>query len=339
MAKRYKTSEPLLSSNFAKVRPQMLSDLFDATNSKTGTIVSYLLSEINYSNNTVITTNEEIAKGILKKTGNTISPKTVVKTMQILEDKNFIKRRRGAVMFNPVLIAKGKDEKEHILLEAYNTFNNQKLEENKIISTERHPIAFDDSLTLILGDCITMEDFNTGQYYSDPNDFFWEFISQKSVNLKNNYENQKVFLKNSRYALWYMAYQKIDVRGNRVKVLNEYYNDLEKFLEEHPSIQLIMCNGSKAFQKLSDYLKKKNLNLSCEIMTLSNSNGVRGVGKDNFEKYEEEWIQAYMNVHYPIISFEEIIKNPEAHYNPIYDADGNIINNATGRFDHLLNEY
>ena len=72
-----------------------------------------------------------IAKGILKKTGNTISPKTVVKTMQILEDKNFIKRRRGAVMFNPVLIAKGKDEKEHILLEAYNTFNNQKLIKSK----------------------------------------------------------------------------------------------------------------------------------------------------------------------------------------------------------------
>lgn len=89
MAKRYKTSEPLLSSNF-EVRPQMLSDLFDATNSKTGTIVSYLLSEINYSNNTVITTNEEIAKGILKKTGNTISPKTVVKTMQILEDKKVL---------------------------------------------------------------------------------------------------------------------------------------------------------------------------------------------------------------------------------------------------------
>lgn len=56
-------------------------------------------------------------------------------------------------------------------------------------------------------------------------------------------------------------------------------------------------------------MKKKNLELLCENLTLFNSNGVRGDGKDNFEKYEEEWVQAYMNTHYPIIQFEKISKD------------------------------
>lgn len=85
-------------------------------------IIKYILTNMDKSTNTYLTTTRELAE----KTET--SPKTVTETLKLLEEKNIIQRRTGAIMINPRLIHKGNNNKEKALLTRFYEFGGNEKE-------------------------------------------------------------------------------------------------------------------------------------------------------------------------------------------------------------------
>lgn len=85
-------------------------------------IIKYILTNMDKSTNTYLTTTRELAE----KTET--SPKTVTETLKLLEEKNIIQRRTGAIMINPRLIHKGDNNKEKALLTRFYEFGGNEKE-------------------------------------------------------------------------------------------------------------------------------------------------------------------------------------------------------------------
>lgn len=70
----------------------------DALGNRKMMVVKYILKNMQKSNNTLLITQEELAK----KAG--VSRKTVSETIKILVDAEILKKRNGAIMINPRLM-------------------------------------------------------------------------------------------------------------------------------------------------------------------------------------------------------------------------------------------
>ncbi|MBQ8747198.1 MAG: replication/maintenance protein RepL [Clostridia bacterium] len=107
------------SQNFVKVFMADFLVALGILNSKSVSVVCYIFDNMNYSNNTLIATKEQIAKG-----SNT-SVRTVYYVMRKLESKDFIKLKSpGVYVVNPKFIVKGNENKRRMILEYYNDDGN-----------------------------------------------------------------------------------------------------------------------------------------------------------------------------------------------------------------------
>ena len=99
-----------------------LIKLIEATGSKKAEIIKFILRRISKSENTLIITEDEI----VKKTK--VSKYTVCETLKILEDKNIIRRRKGAIMLNPNVLHRGNEAKQNELYRKYLEFKFENIE-------------------------------------------------------------------------------------------------------------------------------------------------------------------------------------------------------------------
>jgi DNA-binding transcriptional regulator YhcF (GntR family) len=90
-------------------------DLFDQLGGKKYKVFKYII-ENKSSENTLIITTEELAKKCK------VGRNTVNETLKLLTKANLITRRTGAIMINPKLIHRGKDDREKYLLTKFETF-------------------------------------------------------------------------------------------------------------------------------------------------------------------------------------------------------------------------
>lgn len=94
-------------------------NLIDTIGNKKMQVVKYILENLDKHNNTLLTTNRELAKKI------NVSPVTVTETLRLLEESHIITRRTGAIMLNPKLIHRGSEDKEKILLTRFKEFREE----------------------------------------------------------------------------------------------------------------------------------------------------------------------------------------------------------------------
>lgn len=99
-----------------------LIKLVEATGSKKAEVIKFILRRMSKSENTLIITEDEI----VKKTK--ISKYTVCETLKILEDKNIIRRRKGAIMLNPNVLHRGNEAKQNELYRKYLKFKIENVE-------------------------------------------------------------------------------------------------------------------------------------------------------------------------------------------------------------------
>lgn len=97
-----------------------LLKLLDATGSKKGIVIKFILKRMSKSENILIITEDELAK----KTK--VSKFTVCETLKILEKNNIIKRRKGVLMINPLVLHRGNEGKQKELHRKYLEFNKEK---------------------------------------------------------------------------------------------------------------------------------------------------------------------------------------------------------------------
>lgn len=97
-----------------------LLKILDATGSKKAIVIKFILKRMSKSENILIITEDELAK----KTK--VSKFTVCETLKTLEKNNIIKRRKGALMVNPLVLHRGNEGKQKELHRKYLEFNKEK---------------------------------------------------------------------------------------------------------------------------------------------------------------------------------------------------------------------
>lgn len=130
------------------------------------------------------------------------------------------------------------------------------------------PIVDNESKFLILGTMPGTDSLKTGEYYASSRNSFWKIMSALYNGSKPfaSYEEKIECLHKNNIALW-DVYKSCERKGALDKdIKNAVPNDIDGFLEEHPSIEYIIVNGQKATQNL-----KLNRHFMCASST-SNAN-------------------------------------------------------------------
>ncbi|WP_289661013.1 DNA-deoxyinosine glycosylase [Flavobacterium panacagri] len=122
------------------------------------------------------------------------------------------------------------------------------------------PISSKKSKILILGTMPGTKSLELNQYYGHNQNNFWKFLfSILEEEFSYDYETRKELLIKKNIALWDVLQFCDRVGSLDSAIKNEIANDFENFLENHPSINVIIFNGQKAaaFFKKYVHLKKE----------------------------------------------------------------------------------
>jgi len=110
------------------------------------------------------------------------------------------------------------------------------------------PIFDENSQILILGTMPGKDSLEKQEYYASTNNSFWFIMAELFNNKKDfvDYNDKISCLKKNKIALWDI-YHSCDRESSADKdIRNEVYNDINKFIKEHPSIKHVVFNGKKA---------------------------------------------------------------------------------------------
>ena len=111
------------------------------------------------------------------------------------------------------------------------------------------PIVGDNPVYLILGTAPGEKSLKIGQYYSNKGNRFWAVLGQLyNVDLVSMpYEAKVTFLKSKRIAIWDTLKECIRSSSKDEDIENNpLCNDIDAFIQEHPTIQRIIFNGNVA---------------------------------------------------------------------------------------------
>lgn len=108
------------------------------------------------------------------------------------------------------------------------------------------PIVFKDTKVLILGSFPSIKSFENNFYYAHPRNQFWKILESVTGYPVNNRDQKMWLLKECQFGLWDMI--KECKRDNSLdsSLENEEVNDIEDFLEVHPSITKLAFTGKKS---------------------------------------------------------------------------------------------
>jgi hypoxanthine-DNA glycosylase len=100
---------------------------------------------------------------------------------------------------------------------------------------------------LILGSFPSRRSLETGQYYANPNNQFWQVIENLlQVPCTLPYEERITILTDRHIALWDSIGSCIREGSADSRIRMPLLNPLGSFLAANPSLRLVACNGSAA---------------------------------------------------------------------------------------------
>jgi Transcriptional regulators containing a DNA-binding HTH domain and an aminotransferase domain (MocR family) and their eukaryotic orthologs len=108
--------KPINRQGFMITYLETIIDLIETIGNKKMQIIRHILSNMDKSTNTYLTSTRELAE----KTGS--STRTITETLKLLEEKSIIQRRLGAIMINPKLVHRGSNNKEKALITRFYDF-------------------------------------------------------------------------------------------------------------------------------------------------------------------------------------------------------------------------
>jgi TDG/mug DNA glycosylase family protein len=109
-------------------------------------------------------------------------------------------------------------------------------------------IADEDSEILILGSAPSVKSLELGQYYGNPRNAMWKILADIYNNgfSFGSYAEKIECLHTNHIAMW-DVFQCCDRQGSSDSTISKpVYNDLARFLAEHPKIKKIVANGKTA---------------------------------------------------------------------------------------------
>lgn len=115
------------------------------------------------------------------------------------------------------------------------------------ISSGFLPITGDSPRVLILGSFPGMQSLRHTEYYGNPQNHFWKIMeSLFAIDYRIPYRNRIEYLTGHHIALWDVIHS-CTRRGSADGEIREpVFNDISGFLATHPTMQLIVLNGTTA---------------------------------------------------------------------------------------------
>lgn len=116
----------------------------------------------------------------------------------------------------------------------------------EILKHPFRPIVFKDTEILILGSFPSIKSFENNFYYAHPRNQFWKILHTVTQYPINNTDQKIWLLKECKFGLWDMIASCQRENSLDSSLEDEAVNDLEAFLEMHPSIKKLAFTGKKA---------------------------------------------------------------------------------------------
>jgi hypoxanthine-DNA glycosylase len=114
------------------------------------------------------------------------------------------------------------------------------------------PIADSNAVVLILGSMPSTRSLDAHQYYAHPRNSFWPIMAALFANNEPlDYEHKKQLLYRHRIALWDVL-NSCHRQGSLDSSINDesiMVNDFNRFFTEHPLIEAVYFNGTRAQQE------------------------------------------------------------------------------------------
>jgi len=128
------------------------------------------------------------------------------------------------------------------------------------------PIADGRSRILVLGSFPSIKSFEEGFYYAHPRNQFWPIIEALfGVSLPDS-EHRKRFALQQGIALWdtYASLVRSENNSSDANLTGLQPNDIEGFLQQHPSIVHMFCTGRKAYDGCRKHFP--SLSVPCTLL-------------------------------------------------------------------------
>ena len=144
-------------------------------------------------------------------------------------------------------------------------------------------IIGDQPRILILGSMPSVQSLKQNEYYAHPTNRFWRILSSLYQVNFHTYEDKVQFLKANNIALWDVVdccERDGSLDTNIKKVI---LNPIDSLLEQYSSIQMIYCNGRKAYE----LLRKNFPNLLTRTILLPSTSSANQ--SKNYQEILKEW--------------------------------------------------
>lgn len=110
------------------------------------------------------------------------------------------------------------------------------------------PIIHKDCKILILGSIPSVASLSKQEYYAHPSNRFWRLMGRLLGGEIHDYVSKQNLLLTHCIALWDVI-DTCEREGSLDSAIeNEQSNDIAWLVSEYPDIELIICNGKKAYQ-------------------------------------------------------------------------------------------
>ncbi|BAC13021.1 DNA-deoxyinosine glycosylase [Oceanobacillus iheyensis] len=151
------------------------------------------------------------------------------------------------------------------------------------------PVIPDDPRVLIVGSMPGVKSLAEQQYYGNPRNHFWSImftlLEEKRV---DNYQDKLSMLKRHGIALWDTIGSCYREGSLDVNIQDAEPNDIIGLVQDYPTIKLIGCNGTKAYD-----IFRKNFSLesfpNVDVVKLPSTSPIPGKYNKNLEEKIEAW--------------------------------------------------
>lgn len=146
------------------------------------------------------------------------------------------------------------------------------------------PLVYDDSEYLFL---VTMPSYDSemcGEYFGDPSNHFWKVLSAIYSMPIENYAQKKQICQEHKIAIWSVCKSCKRHLSMQDTMTDIVFNDINGFLQQHPSIQTLICVSHDA-EKL---LKESDWNLTQNVVYVPSPSGA-----DFYYEHVDELVPRY----------------------------------------------
>lgn len=159
------------------------------------------------------------------------------------------------------------------------------------------PVVDSSTKVLIVGSMPGKQSLEKQQYYGNPRNHFWPIIGELlHIEVPDDYGERMALLRKHAIGLW-DTIEACERKGSLdAAIRNEKPNDFHTLFQSYPNIELVLFNGSKAF----DVFKK---HIGLELLArraykkMPSTSPIPGKNIKSFDEKVEDWriMQSYLS--------------------------------------------